>query len=173
MSDVAARYNTTVEQILAINPQQTGQILTAGSFLYIPSETCVGGSQSQPATPTIPPPATLPPTFTPIPTVVSGGAIQIVSITERGNVSREVVEIRNVGSPAILNGWTLSDDDGNIYTFTDAEIQNNATIRLYSRNGRDTPVDFYWDRTQYVWDAGDLVTLRDNAGNVVASFVVN
>jgi len=108
------------------------------------------------------------PTITLAPTAASA-KLQISGIEKPGDVTAEGVVIRNTGGTVTLTGWTLSDSEGNVYTFNEANFFSNADIRVYTRDGSDTPFARYWGLDRPVWNSGDVVTLKDPAGQVIAT----
>ncbi|WP_327240752.1 lamin tail domain-containing protein [Streptomyces sp. NBC_01318] len=86
------------------------------------------------------------------------------------SLNREWVEVTNTGyRPVNLNGWTLSDRDGNRYRFDDVRLAGRATVRVHTGRGHDTRTNVYQDRrTDYVWgNYSDTATLRDDHGRTV------
>ncbi|WP_330243214.1 MULTISPECIES: lamin tail domain-containing protein [unclassified Streptomyces] len=86
------------------------------------------------------------------------------------SLNREWVEVTNTGyRPVNLNGWTLSDRDGNRYRFDDLRLAGRATVRVHTGRGYDTRTNVYQDRRiDYVWgNYSDTATLRDNRGRTV------
>ncbi|MFJ9818522.1 lamin tail domain-containing protein [Streptomyces sp. NPDC101151] len=84
-------------------------------------------------------------------------------------LNREWVEITNNGRRDVnLNGWTLSDRDGNTYTFRDYRLDGRATVRVHTGVGRDSKTDVYQDRRNSVWDRNaDTATLRNARGRFI------
>lgn len=85
------------------------------------------------------------------------------------SLNREWVEITNNTRRAVnLDGWTLRDEDGRIYTFDDYRLRGRATVRIHTGQGRDTRTDLYQDRRHYVWDNhSDTATLRNDRGRFI------
>ncbi|MFE9499846.1 lamin tail domain-containing protein [Streptomyces collinus] len=90
---------------------------------------------------------------------------------ERSNhsLNREWVEITNNGRRDVnLRGWTLSDRDGNTYTFRTYRLEGRSSVRVHTGFGRDGGADVYQDRRRSVWDrAADTASLRDDRGRLV------
>jgi hypothetical protein len=124
---------------------------------------------SQTPTITFTPSATVRPTVT-LPPTAANAVINIVEVVRPGDVTAEGVSIRNTGSIVSIGGWTLSDADGNTYTFAEQRLFQNAQITLYTRVGTNTPVALYWGRDTAVFAPGDTVTLRDAQGNVQSTY---
>ncbi|MFG2123576.1 lamin tail domain-containing protein [Streptomyces sp. NPDC048710] len=89
----------------------------------------------------------------------------------RSNLSlnREWVDITNNSRRDVnLSGWTLSDRDGNTYTFRHFWLEGRATVRVHTGVGRDSSTDVYQDRHYSVWDRdADTATLRNDHGRFV------
>ncbi|MFB7220136.1 lamin tail domain-containing protein [Streptomyces sp. NPDC056227] len=85
------------------------------------------------------------------------------------SLNGEWVEVTNTGRRAVnLDGWTLSDRDGNRYRFDDLRLAGRATVRVHTGYGRDTRTDVYQDRSDYVWgNHSDRATLRNDDGRAV------
>lgn len=120
-------------------------------------------SAQETPTPSVSPTLTLPPTAT-------NAQVEIAGVLEAGDVTAEGIRIRNTGSNIRITGWIISDTDGNEYTFGDQIIFSNAELTLYTRAGQDTPVARFWGLETAIWQAGDIVTLRDTNGAVQAVF---
>ena len=136
---------------------ETTQTPTAGSSLT-PTIT------STPP-PTIRPKVTLPPT-------AANAVVRIVEVLNAGDITAENIAIRNTGQTVSIGGWTLSDDDGNTYTFAEQRVFQNAQISLFTRVGTNSPIVLYWGRDQAVFESGDTLTLRDANGGVQATYRV-
>ncbi|WP_392839463.1 lamin tail domain-containing protein [Streptomyces sp. LN500] len=86
------------------------------------------------------------------------------------SLNGEWVEVTNTGyRPVNLDGWTLSNRDGNRYRFDDLRLGARATVRVHTGRGHDTRANVYQDRrTDYIWsNYSDKATLRDNHGRTV------
>ena len=194
---VAEIYQADPFRLLEVNglDENTSSFLQVGDVLIVPLDGCPLGlpatagptetptqEVAETATPTrAPTVATAGPTNTPLPTIrptitlaptASNAVIRIVEVLNVGDVTAEAVTIRNTGQITNIANWTLSDDDGNSYTFAEQRLFTNAQITLYSRVGTNSPVALYWGRDQAVFEAGDVITLRDSGGAVQASYRV-
>jgi hypothetical protein len=116
------------------------------------------------------------PTFTasPSPTITlaptaSNAQLVIVGIEKAGDVTAEGVRIRNTGNTVNATGWTLSDLDGNVYTFGELLIFSNTEVTIYTRAGQNTPIALFWGLDRAVWNTGDVVTLADAREQVQAT----
>jgi LysM repeat protein len=129
-------------------------------------EAGVTETPAETATPTVTATITLPPTAV-------DAQIQIVEVIAPGDVTSEAVVLRNNGRNVNLLNWTLSDSEGNTYTFGDRNMFTNGEITLYTGSGTSTPAVTYWGLDQAVWgEPGEVVTLADADGVVQASFRV-
>lgn len=87
--------------------------------------------------------------------------------------TEEYVCFRNTGgAAATMTGWSVSDFGGrHAYVFASFTLAAGAAMRLRSGCGANTGSDLYWCAGGAVWNnGGDVVTLRDGVGNVVASY---
>ncbi|MFF7971888.1 lamin tail domain-containing protein [Streptomyces sp. NPDC007905] len=102
--------------------------------------------------------------------VVIGG-VQHPSARYDRSLNREWVEVTNQGRRDLnLDGWTLSDEDGNTYTFRHYRLEGRSTVRVHTGYGRDSRNDLYQDRRTSVWDdRHDTATLRNEYGRFVDS----
>ncbi|MGW7366544.1 lamin tail domain-containing protein [Streptomyces sp. NPDC054841] len=84
------------------------------------------------------------------------------------SLNAEWVEVTNAGRHAVnLNGWTLSDSDGNRYRFNHLRLPARSSVRVHTGFGRDTHRDVYQDRREQIWDRHDTATLRNDRGRTV------
>lgn len=167
---IALRYGVTVEAILQANGLTDPNRLDVGQVLVIPV--------AVPPTPTVPPSPTVPPpTRPPLPTPTRdpnqpAPAITIREVQAPGIWERERVVIANNGGPVDLNGWTLRDETGRVYTFPALTLFSGGAVNVHTQAGLNTVVDLYWGQTSAVWASGQVLTLADAAGNLVARLVV-
>ncbi|MFS8202574.1 lamin tail domain-containing protein [Streptomyces sp. CWNU-52B] len=87
------------------------------------------------------------------------------------SLNNEWVDITNNGRRAVnLDGWKLSNKDGQRFTFRHVRLEGRATVRVHTGEGRDHRGHVYQDRRTHVWDnRADTATLRDNDGRRVDS----
>ena len=166
---------------------ETAAFLQIGDILIVPLEGC--------AIETLPVPASLAdsteipeetdepeeteapdstPTPSPSPTITlaptaSDAQIDIVDVINAGDITAEGIRILNTGNTVNVTGWTLSDDDGNEFTFPEQLLFSNAEVTINTRAGENTPIALFWGLDTPVWDEGDILTLRDDTGNVQAT----
>lgn len=171
---IAQTYGVTVDELVAANGLADPDVLRVGQRLIIPVE-------SPPPAPTdlhpdpSPEPAFVPViTLTPAPTLTPSGPplIEIGQVLGSGTIATEVVIVRNRGGAASLEGWTLSGAEGIAFRFPALTLFDGAEVRVHTAWGTTTPTDLYWGRTEAAWRGGELITLRDAAGNVVDTYIV-
>jgi Lamin Tail Domain len=110
-------------------------------------------------TPTRSPTPTLTPTLVP-------GVYIIQIVYNPPNPMDEYVYIRNQNNWFVdLTGWTLRDDNKNIYTFPRFTLTNYAYVKVWTKSGTKDPDNLYWGRSEPVWnDYGECAYLRDAGG---------
>lgn len=108
-------------------------------------------------------------TVTLAPTAINS-EIEIIEVVRAGDVTAEGVRIRNNGRLVDVAGWTLSDADGNEFVFDALLIFSNSEHTVYTRTSDNTPIASYWGLEEPVWQAGDVVTLSDEDGDVQAVY---
>jgi len=163
-SVIATRYSVNLSALFQLNGINDQTILQIGDVLLIPSAACE---------PEIPPTATpsprptfnltlVAPTAT-LPQVNPNSQVEIVQILNPGDITAEQVEIQNLGGEINLLGWSLADQQGNLYTFPSVRLVPGSVIRVVTRAGTDTPGFLYWNQTTPIWAAGETATLSDAA----------
>ena len=171
---IAQQYGVYPGDILIVNDMDENALLRVGDVLIIPVEGCAALSTPTP---------TLPPTNTPfaltrttVPAMPAATAVNaevvIADVANWGNVNDEVVEIRNLGNVVNLQGWTLSNERGDVFRFPEFRMQPNSRVLIFSRQGPNTPAALYWGRETPAWQEGETVTLADSTGQVQATFQV-
>ena len=111
------------------------------------------------------------PTVTLPPTAVNAQII-IEDVLFWGDVNNEAVELRNLGNVINLQGWTLANERGDVFRFPEARMQQGSLVRIYTRQGQNTPAALYWGQEAPTWQEGDTIILSDASGQVQATFVV-
>lgn len=108
------------------------------------------------------------PTATPIP------GIYVTNVIYRPTPDPldEYVEIKSINvGPQPMQGWTLSDENGNVYTFPQFTLWKNDFVNVWTKAGQDWPWDLYWGLYEPVWnDYGDCAYLRNPNGVLVDWF---
>ena len=194
ISGMAFQYDVSEEDIIAANQLENPNFLQVGMQLIIP----IGGVSQATATFTPAPTATNTPlpfdppsadmtatvaaelgaTTTPLPTPLPSSGEFTIEITEvlgAGQIDQERVVITNLGDRlASMQDWTLSGADGNIYTFPNFRLWAGGGVTVHTRVGQDgnPPSNFYWGKLEAVWSLGDVVTLKDAQGLVLATYTV-
>jgi murein DD-endopeptidase MepM/ murein hydrolase activator NlpD len=170
---IAQAYGVSIEDLMAANGLTDPNVLGVGQTLVIPT-----GPQSTPTT--VPstdaspePSPTAASHSTALPTLTPAGPplIEISQVLGSANLAAEVVIVRNRGGGTSLEGWTLSNAEGDTFTFPAITLFTNAQVRVHSAAGSSTPSDLYWGRATPAWTGGALITLRDAAGHVVDTYV--
>jgi hypothetical protein len=168
---------------------ETAGLLQLGQELIIPLEGCAltvadiatptdlpeidiqGLSEEETAEATVESLPTATPTVTLAPTAANA-AVTITTILSAGDVTAEGVEIRNDGALVDLTGWTLTDADGNVFTFPEQRLFTGGLVTVYTRVGANTSIALFWNRNTAVWGTNDVATLRDEDGVVQSTFRV-
>ncbi len=91
---------------------------------------------------------------------------------EKENLNGEWVGIANQGSSnQSLVKWVLEDKDNHTYAFRDFTLKAGSLVKVHTGRGEDNLTDLYWGRSSPVWNNdGDIATLKDASGNVVANY---
>ena len=107
--------------------------------------------------------------------VASELTVKISEVIGAGQAEQERVVITNLGEQlADMQGWILSDGQGNTYTFPNIRLWPGGNVTVHTHGGEDgSPVNnFYWSSPVALWLPGRVVTLTDAAGNLVSSYTV-
>ena len=89
---------------------------------------------------------------------------------ETGNLNDEYVVFRNAGERTLdLAGWTVADEAGHSYTFSDGTtLAPGETLTLHTGSGTDTKTNRYWGNGRPIWNNdGDTVFVRTDEGRIV------
>ena len=198
ISSLALQFDVPAADIMAANQLQNPDFLQAGVELIIPigglppataTRTPVPTSTSTPipfeppstgltATASVEPdePAPSPPTSSGTTAATAGEpVVEISEIVGVGDMELERVVITNVGdSVADMEGWTLSDAEGNIYVFPNYRLWPGGNVMVHSRTGQDgNPLSsLFWGKLQAVWSSGVVATLKSVEGRVVTTYAV-
>jgi len=123
--------------------------------------------------------STLTPTNTPQPTsTLSPTAIENVVITDvfydgtGDQEPDEYVEIRNDATlPVQLNGWTLRDEAGLVFTFPNFVLQPGQVCRVGTNEEHPEWCGFNYDSDSAIWDNdGDCAYLLDSAKTPIDTY---
>jgi LysM repeat protein len=169
LSGIARTYGVPLQDLMAANAVGDPNMLSVGQVLVIPLDI----PPTAPAGPPTPTP-TAAPLLTPLPTLTlsTPPLVEIGQVLGSGDLTAETVVVRNRGGWASLEGWTLSDAEGNTFVFPALTLFEGAEVRVRSAAGTSTPTVLYWGRTTSAWNEGELITLRDALGNVVSTYIV-
>lgn len=173
---IALLHDVAIVDLLEANDLTEASILQIGQELVIPVAGC---AQLATPTPAASPTASatpfdlnaLPPTRTLAPTVVAAEVV-IANVLNPGDALNEAVEIRNLGGVVNIQGWTLSDPDGNRYVFPEIRLNSGTRVLVYTRQGANTPAALYWGRSGAAWNSGETIALADSTGAVQATWTV-
>ena len=171
LSLIAAQFGLSTEELMLANGIENPDWIGVGQRLVIPRPGEPTATSTVPPIPTITetplpfdpptPVATLSPTptslvresgdrSTPSPaaasTTTSSGLVSIDTIRGIGSLPSEEIIIRNQGQLVDLEGWTLSDKDNTVFAFPSIVLWPDATLRIHSGQGNDTPTDLYWNK---------------------------
>jgi LysM repeat protein len=193
ISGLALKYDVPAEDIIAANNLANPNYLVVGTELIIP----VGGLPQ--ATGTFTPEPTV--TDTPLPfyspseetataeaeaiataTAPStplplAGELKIVisEIIGVGDVNQERLVILNEGDRlADMQGWTLSDANGNVYAFPNFRLWAGGSATVHTRIGQvgNPPANFYWGKLEAIWSPGEIATLKNSLGEIIATYTI-
>jgi hypothetical protein len=185
---IAEQYEVSTFSLLTINnlTEDDAFFLQIGDMLVIPLETCpmeifvqsdtaepgaasAGGDDGEGTPEVTPDGPQVTPTVTLAPTAADA-QIEIVEVIGAGDITAEYVFIRNNGNVIDIGGWTMSDGDGNVYTFPETRRLFTGTgIEVHTRVGESGPIQYFWGRDTAVFGPDDVVVLTDSDGNVQAN----
>lgn len=194
ISGLAFEYDVPEQDIIAANQLENPNFLQVGMELIIP----VGGLSEATATftpaptptdtpiPFEPPSADLTATAaaelgataTPLPTPLPSGGevrIEISEVLGAGQIDQERVVLTSIGEQlADMQGWTLSDGEGNVYTFPNFRLWAGGSVTVHTRIGADgnPPANLYWGKLEPVWSPGEVIRLRDREGAEISTATV-
>lgn len=164
---IALRKGVELDDLLLANGMtvNTAASLQIGQTLLIPHPGCrVDERTGEPL------PVTLEPTATPLPTATSTPAqpqFEIQDAQGLGDITAESIRLQNIGGNINISDWTLSDADGNSYTFRNVLLFPQTGVVLYTRSGTSTADARFWGREESVWSPGETLTLVDPQGRTV------
>jgi hypothetical protein len=170
MYSIATAYGLTLEELIAANGLADPNLIRPGDQLVIPG--LVAPTPDQPGEATAVPPTAIPRPALPTATPAGPPLFEIAGVLGAGNLDSETVRVRNRGGPASLEGWTLSDSAGNEFVFPRLVLFPGAELTIHTVGGMSTPTHLYWGRGEPVWDAGELIVLRDAVGETADTYIV-
>lgn len=164
---VALRYGADFQELLDVNDLtvETSQNLQIGDILVVPLEGCLdeaAASDAQAQDSGAPPAPTVEATSTPV-----NAQFEIVAVEGLGDITAEGIRLRNVGERVEISNWTLSDEDGNSFTFPVSMLFPQGEVVIYTRSGTSTGDARFWGKDESVWEAGEALTLSDEAGRAL------
>ena len=183
LSSIAQAHGVTIPEIIAANNLANPDVLSIGQEIIIPGHfitpTAPPPTEESPAEPSpseASPTAEVPPDAlpSPLPSLTPSGppVVEIWQVLGSDRLAVEMVVVRNRGGLANLEKWTLSDAEGNSFVFPALTLFTDGEVRVHSASGQDTPTDLYWGRTAPAWNSGELIALKDAAGNTVDTYIV-
>jgi LysM repeat protein len=189
---VAELYGADVFDLMEVNglDEETATFLQVGEVLIVPLEGCpltrediatpepevealsaeTTDEATEESTAEVTDEATVRPTLT-LPPTATDAQVEIVEVVGAGDITAEGVVIRNTGSTVDMTGWTLTDTEGNTFTFPEQLLFSNASVTVFTRIGQNTPVALYWGENEAMWgEPGDVATLSDADGDAQSVF---
>jgi hypothetical protein len=104
----------------------------------------------------------------------AGLTIQHIEYDPPGNdIEGEYVLISNAAANAVnMSGWTFHDGDlKHVYTFPSFSLPAGASVKLWTKKGRNDDTNLYWQSGRAIWNnSGDTGTLRLPSGEIVSSY---
>ena len=160
MNAIALELGVSVEALMDENDLVDPDTLSAGQVLLVPE----GGEVAQDPEPS----ATARPTEA---AAGEGPQVEIRGVSGSGDLESEVVRLLNSGGTAHMQGWTLEDGQGHVFTFPDFTLHSGA-VSVHTKSGTDTVIDLYWGQPEPVWTPGKTITLRNAEGDVQSTFQI-
>jgi LysM repeat protein len=162
LSSIAERYGVGLSEIVAANNLQNPDFVFSGQRLRIPARGAVVNSSTTISQTT---PAQDPASAT--------QGIRIGKVDAPGDLAQEVTVIINDGSTAVnLQGWQLSRENGPAYSLGSVILFPGSSVRVITRAGTDSSVDFYWNQGAAVWQPGSVARLFNEQGQLVVSYTI-
>lgn len=164
---IALRYGADFNLMLEVNglTQESATNLQIGDVLTVPLEGCVvageSGEPAQVVSGALENPAVAA-TVTPVNT-----QFEILEVEGIGDITAESVRLRNLGDTLDISNWTISDSEGNSYTFLETLLFPDSAIVLYTRSGTSTYDARFWGRDTAVWESGEELTISDAQGRIL------
>lgn len=174
ISAIAADYGVLPGLILTLNDMDENDFLQIGQVLIIPNTGCtlLYTPTPEPTATNTPFPLELRAATVTLPPTSATSDVEIVGVLNAGQVNGEAVELRNNSAPLNLEGWTLTGEDGTTYRFPEFRMQRGSRVRVFTREGTNTPAALYWGQDRAAWTRGETITLSDADGVAQATFVV-
>jgi competence protein ComEC len=102
----------------------------------------------------------------------SGAGVIISAVYDAGDLQNESIRLFNTGGIVRMEGWTIEDGEGRIFTFPDFTFYSTGAVNLHTRSGIDTSIDLFWGLDEAIWEPGKVVTLKNAAGDVISTFPI-
>ena len=172
LSAIAAKFDVSVADLAAANKLANQDVLSLGQELIIP------GAPLTP-TPTLVPIPTS--TRSPLPTIPLTGTastalgdyfVTIREIKSPGVLAAEQVILTNLSGQVNMAGWTMTDGEGNKFTFPNLTLLSNGEVTVHTGSGTNSPTDLYWNQSDSRWTKGKVAYLRDPDGKLIATYLV-
>jgi len=170
LAGIAAAYGLTVDELIAANSLSDPNVIQAGQPLIIPGLSAPTATPLPTRTPLAP--GSLPPAPPPTPTFSGPPLIEIAGVLGAGSPETEMAQVRNRGGMASLEGWTLSSAAGTRFVFPRLILFAGGQVAIHSGVGASDPLHLYWGRAAPAWRSGELLTLQDQQGAVVDTYIV-
>ncbi len=164
---LALRYGVDAAVLLDINDLtvETATRMQVGDILRVPKTGCqFDGLAIEDLVS-----ATAAPTATSTPVVAE---FELVSVSGLGDITAEAIRLRNLGAVLNMSGWTLSDADGNHFTFRETMLFPQGTLIVYSRSGTSTSDARFWGLEEPIWQAGETMTISDEKDRVLQTLEI-
>lgn len=172
LSELSRRFNVSVADIVAANNLPSADILSDGQVLIIPGSPLT-------ATPTrLPIPTS---TRSPLPTIPLTGTastalgdffVTVREIKSPGSLANEQVVLTNLSGQVNMAGWTMTDGEGNKFTFPNLTLLSNGEVIVHTGSGTNTSTELYWGQPAARWTKGKVAYLRDPDGKLIATYQV-
>lgn len=99
--------------------------------------------------------------------------MSIRTVVGAGNLEMEYVEIFNQSQGMVnLTGWKLLNDDNQQFTFPTMILNSGGAIKIYSKSGRNSGQELYWQADTPVWGSGMIVRLIDASNHMMSTYSI-
>ncbi len=100
-------------------------------------------------------------------------AIKIDAVYGAGVLEKESIAITNAGEGSVnLIGWKVSNERGDSFMFPNLSLNPSGTVHVYTMQGVNTVIELFWGNANAIWHSGDLVTLTNAEGIVLATYTI-
>ena len=177
LSAIATKFDVTVEELMALNQLSNADFLALGQELLIPGSSATTAGPSLTQTPTrIPIPtstrASLPVITGTASTALGDFFVTIREIKSPGRLATEQVILTNLSGQVNMGGWSMTDGEGNKFTFPDLTLLSNGEAIVHTGKGTNSATDLYWGQSDARWASGKVAYLRDPSGKLIATYQV-